>query len=148
LTPVLGLAGAAGLAVYALAAFKLVTVYALPINTLVAGACVLPILAAAGNSGAVAQLLSFRPLVFLGRISYSLYVWHLPVFAAFGVTTSNAGTNAARELLAVAAATLFAIASYYCVERPFLRLKDRFREPERRTDARTEGVQAAPAVAA
>lgn len=54
--------------------------------------------------------LSARPLVWLGRMSYSLYIWHLifvdpRVFAYFG----------AWSFVLMAAATLF---SYYCVELP------------------------------
>jgi peptidoglycan/LPS O-acetylase OafA/YrhL len=34
-------------------------------------------------SSLVAQLLSVRWIVFVGRISYALYLWHLPVYARF-----------------------------------------------------------------
>ena len=71
----------------------------------------------------VSRLLSVRPLVFLGRISYALYLWHIPIYVTFGVSTSP-------ELLDVPALALSlacAIASYYFVERPFLRKKRRAR---------------------
>ena len=70
----------------------------------------------------VARALSIAPMVFLGRISYGLYLWHLPILAAFGVMGAGLTPVAIPAVaLAVAAAT----ASYYLVELPFLRRKSR-----------------------
>ena len=66
----------------------------------------------------VARLLSTRPFVAVGRISYSLYLWHWPIFVA---TKYMAGghfsliTTVSALILAFAAATL----SYRYVETPF-----------------------------
>ncbi len=60
---------------------------------------------------------------YLGRLSYSLYTWHLPieiVLFGFGLPWIEWG------VLSVAAALSVATASYYFVERPFLRLRSRF----------------------
>ena len=70
----------------------------------------------------VARVLSIAPMVFLGRISYGLYLWHLPILAAFGVIGAGLTPMA---LPAVAVAVAAATASYYLVERPFLRRKSR-----------------------
>ena len=70
----------------------------------------------------IARMLSTAPFVFLGRISYSLYLWHIPVLAAFGVWVGYARIGVLTVpaiVVAVAAAT----ASYYLVELPFLRRK-------------------------
>ena len=70
----------------------------------------------------VARALSIAPLVFLGRISYGLYLWHLPILAAFGVMGAGLTPVA---VPAVAVAVAAATASYYLVERPFMRRKSR-----------------------
>jgi peptidoglycan/LPS O-acetylase OafA/YrhL len=81
------------------------------------------------------------PLVYLGKISYGLYVFHMLAVACarkalvplggstFGVGGSTSGT-ALRYLLmlalALAITILLAMASYRFLEQPFLRMKERF----------------------
>jgi peptidoglycan/LPS O-acetylase OafA/YrhL len=59
-------------------------------------------------------------MVFLGRISYALYLWHIPILAAYGVSHPQAEL---RVVPALATALGCATASYYLVEKPFLRRK-------------------------
>ena len=68
--------------------------------------------------------LRFPPLAWTGRVSYGLYLWHIPVFFVLGKPTNWSGieVQAARFLLVYAVAAL----SFYLLERPFLQLKDRF----------------------
>jgi peptidoglycan/LPS O-acetylase OafA/YrhL len=74
------------------------------------------------HGGLLATVLSLAPLVFLGRISYSLYLWHVPVFAALGAEELHATLI---TVPALALSLTAAIASYYLVELPFLRRKRR-----------------------
>jgi peptidoglycan/LPS O-acetylase OafA/YrhL len=73
----------------------------------------------------IQKVLSVRPLVFLGKISYSLYLWHIPVLAALRVDTASrfAAGGPVRKVVALALAVFAACLSYYLVELPFLRKK-------------------------
>ena len=64
-------------------------------------------------------LLSARPLVYVGLISYSLYLWQQPFFAAAG---SFRDKGLIYVVALVACAFGCAIASYYLVERPARRM--------------------------
>lgn len=73
-----------------------------------------------GNSIA-SKLLSFSPVAFTGRISYSLYLWHWPVLAI----TRYLGYNLAGSalLLCLILTVLLSLISYYLVEQPCRRLR-------------------------
>jgi peptidoglycan/LPS O-acetylase OafA/YrhL len=75
------------------------------------------------------RALTWGPLRFTGRISYGLYLWHFPIFVLLRPELEN--LPAVVEI-GVATAISFAVASasFFVVERPFLRLKHRF-EPRR-----------------
>ncbi|UHQ21318.1 acyltransferase [Lysobacter sp. 5GHs7-4] len=76
----------------------------------------LGLLYAGGAGGMLGRALSTAPAVAIGRISYSLYLWHWPVFVLFRWTLGleSAGARA----LALGLAIALAIASYRLVERP------------------------------
>ncbi len=88
---------------------------------LAAGLAAIVVLSAARDETGIARLLRARPLVSLGRISYGLYLWHVPLLAAFGAAALAGG--ALRSLTAVAVSIAIAVVSYHYVERPFLRRK-------------------------
>jgi peptidoglycan/LPS O-acetylase OafA/YrhL len=81
---------------------------------------------------AVRRWLSPRPLVYLGRLSYSLYLWHLLIFTALGVALvgANGAAGAPRATAAVAASLVAAALSYHLVEIPFLRRKRARQTPD------------------
>ncbi|HEX8915074.1 MAG TPA: acyltransferase [Humisphaera sp.] len=70
-------------------------------------------------SSTVGRLLNWGPVVFVGILSYSLYLWQQPFTKERGVS------NLPGWPLNVAAIVTCAVASHYLVERPFLRLRDR-----------------------
>jgi peptidoglycan/LPS O-acetylase OafA/YrhL len=77
------------------------------------------ILGTGGRSGStVEQLLSTRPFSFVGKISYSLYLWHWPVIVAFTYGAVHPATWD-RSLIAVATAFALAVFSWKYVEQPF-----------------------------
>lgn len=66
------------------------------------------------------QVLTFRPLMLLGLISYSLYLWHWPLIVFTKVMTAERLEGAEKLALAVAAIA-FATATWFFVEQPFRR---------------------------
>jgi peptidoglycan/LPS O-acetylase OafA/YrhL len=65
------------------------------------------------------RLLNSRPMTALGVLSYSLYLWQQPFLDAGGPLPMS------RWPANIPLAFACAVASYFLVERPFLRLKDR-----------------------
>ncbi len=97
--------------------------YELPLGWSVDGLCAATILLATEGEGWLRRVLSFRPLVWLGLISFSLYLWQ-QLF-----TGPWRGPILGSVALAPVLAILCATVSYSLIELPFLRLKRRFRSP-------------------
>jgi peptidoglycan/LPS O-acetylase OafA/YrhL len=74
-----------------------------------------------GASGGsfVGRLLSWKPLVFVGLVSYSLYLWHWPLLVLAKYRNAMEPLPPAFSLGLCAAAFLLAVGSYYWVEQPF-----------------------------
>jgi peptidoglycan/LPS O-acetylase OafA/YrhL len=134
-----GKAGLAGLMVGAIVAwgFRSWPAWGQPIFL---GSVGLLLLAAISDTD-LAQGLSCRPLVWLGRRSYSLYLWHAPVI---GAAAFVAGNTLGAKIGAVLAAIAIAAFSYRFIEQPF-RLGRRARAT--REDERVTGTTAASAAA-
>ena len=95
-----------------------------PVWTYLASAMILGLILAA-TLGSGHSVLATRPLVYLGRISYGLYVFHVPVLAGWPQHGWELPWFARLPVtfgLTVAIAAL----SYRFLEQPFLRLKERF----------------------
>lgn len=74
-----------------------------------------------------ARLLSARPIAWVGRLSYSLYLWHYPIFGFVKADRLGLGVRTV-EILRLVLAFVAAVGSYYLVERPLLRWKKAIRE--------------------
>jgi peptidoglycan/LPS O-acetylase OafA/YrhL len=70
----------------------------------------------------VNTILSFRPLVFIGLISYSLYLWHWPI-VVFAKYLLVGELNAAGSAIVILSSLAMAILSYEFIETPFRRGK-------------------------
>ena len=72
-----------------------------------------------GGSGAsiVARALATRPAVLLGKISYSLYLWHFPLLA-FGFYVGLGALSAAQTAALLTLAFLLSLLSWRFVEQP------------------------------
>jgi peptidoglycan/LPS O-acetylase OafA/YrhL len=74
------------------------------------------LLIAAILGGTAPRMLGSRPMVAVGLLSYSLYLWHWPVFVLFRWT---AGLHTLKlQLAALVIAIALAIFSYFLVEKP------------------------------
>ena len=115
------------------------TVAKLLLEGVLALAFVLPAVFGDQRRGLARRVLAWRPFVGLGVISYSFYLYHLPIVAllaikhttAFSATGLNlmAHVHTARTVvlyaLSLAITTVVATISYRLIELPFLRRKER-----------------------
>ena len=77
------------------------------------------------------KLFHFRPLQFIGQISFGIYVYHLPVYLAgsamlqsFWPTANN--SKILTPSICITVTVLVSVISYRILELPFLRLKSKF----------------------
>jgi peptidoglycan/LPS O-acetylase OafA/YrhL len=113
--------------------------------TLLALAFFLIVLGSLDGRSWIARLLARQPFVFLGRISYGLYVWHLAAIE-YGTDLGRSWFPTAMRpehdvmawlsvvLPSLSLTVVLSVASYYAIERPFLRLKSRFTLVPNRSD--------------
>ena len=99
---------------------------------------------AAGRSGEsyVARGLSWGPVVFVGRISYSLYLWHWPIFIFMKLSEYFPADHnkAMTKLFAIGATLIVATLSWKYIETPF---RAGTRRPSRKTLFALTGATAA-----
>ncbi|MCW3835780.1 acyltransferase family protein [Sphingomonas canadensis] len=123
------------------------TAFPFPLALLpVLGTAGLIAIVAAAPASPLARLLSLRPVVAVGLLSYSLYLWHWPVLVLFRWTV-GLGTLPL-QLAALALSVVLAAASYLLIERP-LRASPRIAAmPRGRVVARAMGGTLAGAAVA
>ena len=102
-------------------------------NWLVASLCISLTLNA---KSIVGKLLSLPPIVYIGKISYSLYLWHI---LAFELVNQYAMPRYSLQVLDqnrlildavyLLTALAFAVGSYHLIEKPFLKLKKNSSDP-------------------
>jgi peptidoglycan/LPS O-acetylase OafA/YrhL len=77
------------------------------------------IYAGTGHSVLTSRLLSWWPFVWVGLISYSLYLWHWPILVAARNLNNNADLSIMAAIICIALAVGLAWLSWRYVERPF-----------------------------
>jgi len=86
---------------------------------LVAIACGVLVVASLNDATGVKQILAWRPLRWFGLISYSLYLWHMPIqLLGEHMLKPDGHSEAFVSAFTVPLALCAASASYYLVEKP------------------------------
>ena len=70
----------------------------------------------------MSRLLSFKPVVFIGKISYTLYLWHFPILVLTTPVSEIGNPNIIFVILRVILTFVLASASYVFVETPIRKL--------------------------
>ncbi|PYM70742.1 MAG: hypothetical protein DME10_18825 [Candidatus Rokuibacteriota bacterium] len=97
-------------------------------STIVAVAAAILIVDVLRPGSRLVPLLAWSPLVWIGKRSYALYLWHLPVFFLAGALWASGILEYLPSRIVPAWVITFAMAaaSYRWIEAPALRLKSRF----------------------
>jgi peptidoglycan/LPS O-acetylase OafA/YrhL len=94
-------------------------VYRWQLTSVVLATAVLVAAAASAHGAATRPVLEWGPLTWLGRVSYSVYLWHVPLIAVVVDRWPGIGTPA-KAAIVIPATLVLAWASFTFVERPLL----------------------------
>ncbi len=111
--PLLGLAMIA----YAIVFFNNQTPHPSVISLLPTLGTALIILYSVNTKDLVGKVLSWKPIVGVGLISYSMYLWHYPLFAFIRLADSNVSND--EKYLLILLTIALSIVSYFVIEKPF-----------------------------
>lgn len=75
----------------------------------------------------ITRILSTKLFVGIGLISYSLYLWHYPIFA-FARITNFIDTNILKKLILVGVLFILSISSYFFIEKLFRNINFHFKK--------------------
>ncbi|MFV4839005.1 acyltransferase family protein [Citrobacter freundii] len=75
------------------------------------------IIASDGNSDLSSKVLSSKPFVFIGKISYPFYLWHWPIYSFYKTVFSSTPNNKTLCVL-VAISFVLSILTYFFIEKP------------------------------
>jgi len=92
--------------------------------TLIAVAIGFILIAVLETNWIVNRALRIRPLRAVGRVSYGLYIWHLAIFTAVA-RIDRSWPPLTQAVVCLGLTALATCGSWFLVERPFLRWKDR-----------------------
>jgi peptidoglycan/LPS O-acetylase OafA/YrhL len=86
---------------------------------------------ARGQDSAIARWLDLPPVLYVGKVSLSAYLWHFPVMLLLGRSGVLAGDTLAGMLynvvIVIAATILISTVTYYSVEKPVMNVARRYR---------------------
>lgn len=78
----------------------------------------------ANSKTVISSIFSAKPLVFIGELSYSLYLWHFPIMAIIRYKNDRYEFTFSEVVFIIILTFVLAIASYYLVEKTFRNLKN------------------------
>lgn len=81
----------------------------------VLGACLIMLYSC--STIGIGRILSIKPMVFIGSISYSVYLWHQPIFVFYRI--GYGGIDNLVGIALIVASIAMAAVSYYVIEKPF-----------------------------
>jgi hypothetical protein len=73
----------------------------------------------------IARILSYPPIVFIGAISFSLYLWHWPLYVFYAFYDPRVHLASSSVCALVIASFAFAVLSYFLIEQPIRNLRPR-----------------------
>jgi len=94
-----------------------------PLVTIAAAVIIVALL---DDTTLISRVVAARPLAYVGKISYALYLWHFPVLAIVAAHLPRVSMGI-RAVVAIGLSAVFSVLSYHALELPFLRLRARFR---------------------
>lgn len=76
----------------------------------------------------ITKLFSLFPIVWIGKISYSLYLWHWLILAVFRYFFGTGELSNTNLFIAISLIFILSVLSYYGVEQPFRHIKYSFKK--------------------